>query len=428
VSEDEHGPEPTSWLGHRFELTVGPVAHGGHCVARVEGRVIFVRHALPGEQVIVEITEDRGGSFCRGDAVSVLTPSPDRVQARCPYARPSGCGGCDFQHVSLPAQRDLKAAVVAEQLHRLAGIDRSVQVQPLAAAGLGWRRRIRYAVAPDGNLGLRAHRSHEVISIRSCPLGAPGVGDSAALSSSWHGASEIEVAVDDDLQAVVLRHREAPVPGDRRRNRRASRTRTTTEQVSGPRRLHYRSAGRTFEIQPGGFWQTHPKAADTFVDVVLANTGLQPGEQALDLYAGAGLFTSALADVVGDTGRVLGLEGDRRAVSDAGQNLADRPWALVRALAVTPAAVTAAAAELASVAAVVLDPPRTGAGRAVMRAILSLRPRVIVYVACDPAALARDLKTALDEGWQLTDLQAFDAFPMTHHVECIATLTPSETA
>jgi tRNA/tmRNA/rRNA uracil-C5-methylase (TrmA/RlmC/RlmD family) len=428
VSEVEFTAQKASWLGRRLEVTVGPIAHGGHCVARFDGRVIFVRHALPGEQVLVEITEDRGGSFCRGDAVSIRTASADRVAAPCAHARPGGCGGCDFQHVSLEAQRALKAAVVAEQLHRLAGIDRSVAVQPLSADGLGWRRRIRYAVAPDGGLGLRAHRSHQVIPIGGCPLGAPGVGDSEVLSESWHGAAEIEVAVDDDLRTAVLRHREAPAPRGRHRDRRASTTRTMSEQVSGPRQLHYRSRGRTFQVQAGGFWQTHPDAADAFVEVVLANLALRSGEQVLDLYAGAGLFTSAIADVVGQTGRIIGVEGDRDAASDAGRNLVDRPWAEVRAADVTPAAVTAAGAGLDTVAAVVLDPPRTGAGREVMGAILSLRPRVVVYVACDPAALARDLRTALDAEWKLTDLQAFDAFPMTHHIECIATLTPGDAA
>src|SRR5947209_1094225 len=135
-----------NWTGTRIEVEVGPVAHGGHCVARAEGRVVFVRHALPGERVVVEVTEDKGGSFCRADAVEVLEPSPDRVEPPCPVARPGGCGGCDWQHASAEAQRSLKAAVVAEQLQRLAGLDVAVEVEALPG-GLGeWRTRLRMVV------------------------------------------------------------------------------------------------------------------------------------------------------------------------------------------------------------------------------------------------------------------------------------------
>ncbi|MDQ2959355.1 MAG: class I SAM-dependent RNA methyltransferase, partial [Actinomycetota bacterium] len=172
MSRSERSPEP-SWSGRRLQVLVGPVAHGGHCVARYEGRVLFVRHCLPGESVLAQVTEDRGGSFCRADAVEILAPSPDRVAPPCEYAHPGGCGGCDFQHVSLAGQRELKATVVREQLARLAGIDREVTVLPLAAGeptedGLGWRRRIRFAVAPDGRLGLREHRSHRVVPLTHC--------------------------------------------------------------------------------------------------------------------------------------------------------------------------------------------------------------------------------------------------------------------
>ncbi|MCA1655811.1 MAG: TRAM domain-containing protein, partial [Pseudonocardiaceae bacterium] len=125
-----------SWVGRRFEVEVGPVAHGGHCVARHEGRVVFVRHTLPGERVVAEVTEDRADSFCRADAVSVLTPSPDRVARSCPVAAPGGCGGCDWQHVTWTGQRALKAAVVAEQLRRLAGLDVAVEVEELPGGPL----------------------------------------------------------------------------------------------------------------------------------------------------------------------------------------------------------------------------------------------------------------------------------------------------
>jgi tRNA/tmRNA/rRNA uracil-C5-methylase (TrmA/RlmC/RlmD family) len=396
--------------------------------------VIFVRHTLPGEQIVVEITEDNGGSFCRGDAVDILTPAADRVTPPCAHAHPGGCGGCDFQHVSLSGQRELKASVVREQLTRLAGIDWPVVVWPLADSGLGWRRRIRFAVAPNGQLGLRAHRSHKVIPIEVCPLGAPGVGDAAQLRSRWPGLAEVEVAVDGAAEVAVLSHRpwEArPASGasgrttpPRRPARRGTKPQLTTKSIAGPERLTYHAAGRTFQVRASGFWQTHPAAADAFTAAVLDAAAPRPGEGALDLYAGAGLFAAALGEAVTESGAVIGFESDPRMVADAAANLADLGWVEVRAETVTAQSVAAAGSELSDVGVVVLDPPRSGAGRAVMTALIELRPRVVVYVACDPAALARDVRTVLDAGWRLADLSAFDAFPMTHHVECIATLLP----
>src|SRR5699024_5710234 len=162
-------------VGRRVELEVESVAHGGHCVARWDDRVVFVRHALPGERVVVEITEGtEGNRFWRGDAVEVLEPSPDRVEAPCPVAGPRLCGGCDVQPVRIERQRALKAAVVQEQLRRLARLDVEVNVEevPGDEEGLGWRTRQRYVALPGGRHGMRKHRSHEVVPVEHCLLEA----------------------------------------------------------------------------------------------------------------------------------------------------------------------------------------------------------------------------------------------------------------
>ncbi|MCW2541698.1 MAG: SAM-dependent methyltransferase, tRNA(uracil-5)-methyltransferase [Frankiales bacterium] len=436
-------PPPEDWTGRRLVVDVTAVAHGGHCVARFDGRVLFVRHTLPGERVEVLVTEDGGGSFARADAVRVLKPAPGRVEAPCRYAGPGGCGGCDFQHVTLAAQLDLKATVVAEQLSRLAGLDREIDVQSLPPAPLGWRRRIRFAVTPDARLGLRAHRSHRIVPVEVCLIGAPGVGDSELLAQNWRAQpgepdrpalSEVELAVDDRGEVAVLgtgavhRHQRRPRP-DRRGNRRGRAPEPPpVQQLAGPARLSYTVAGRDFDVSPGGFWQTHPGAAAAFTGAVSAAAELRSGDRVLDLYAGAGLFTAQLAAEVGPSGAVVALEGDRAAVADATTNLIAFEWATVTRASVLPATVVEAAETLRGVDVVVLDPPRTGAGRALMAALIDLRPRVIVYVACDPAALARDVRFALDAGWQLDELSAFDTFPMTHHVECVAALRPGVAA
>jgi tRNA/tmRNA/rRNA uracil-C5-methylase (TrmA/RlmC/RlmD family) len=390
------------------QLQVGAPAHGGHCVARgPDGHVVFVRHALPGELVLAHVTE-RSGSFWRADAVDVLEPSPDRVVAPCPHAGPGRCGGCDWQHASGPAQRELKAAVVREQLARVAKLDVPVTVEELPGGLLGWRTRVQWAIGPDGRLGLRRHRSHDVEPIDFCPLGTPEVGDAPAPRA---GLTGIEVVRDDDGRRSVLGH--VPGPGRQARGRRPP---DRVRLLSGAARLRHTVAGRTFEVDAAGFWQVHPNAAKAFAGALLDMVCALPGERVIDLYAGAGLFTALLADVVGTDGEVLGVEMSAQAVADAAANLADLPQASVVQARVTPEVVGDADV-------VVLDPPRSGAGRDVMAAIAAHARRAIGYVACDPATLARDLRVALDAGWRLSGLRAFDAFPMTQHVECVAVLS-----
>jgi tRNA/tmRNA/rRNA uracil-C5-methylase (TrmA/RlmC/RlmD family) len=394
----------TSWLGRVLEVEVGAVAHGGHCVARADGRVVFVRHALPGEQVRVEVTEDNGGSFCRGDAVEVLTPSPERVTPPCPLAAPGACGGCDWQHASPAYQRELKAAVVAEQLRRLAGIERDVVVEALDGGPLDWRSRVRLVAGRDGRAGLRAHHSHEVVALEDCPIAVPGELENV-LARRWRPGSELEVTSDGDGHTHV-------------RELSTVRGKVRARQLSGGVAVQH-AAGRDWRLDAHGFWQVHPAAASTLAAVVAEWAEAPAGGSAWDLYAGVGLFASVLAGQVGTSGRVLAIESGRRAVADGERNLADLPQVSWQAGRVED--VLASAAKPVDV--VVLDPPRKGAGKPVVESIVAGQPDRIVYVACDPAALARDLATFASHGYALTDLRAFDAFPMTHHVECVALLS-----
>jgi len=387
------------WVGRRFEVEVGPVAHGGHCVARFEGRVVFVRHALPGERVEVEVTEDRGGSFCRADAVAVLSAAPGRVAPPCPVARPGGCGGCDWQHASGPEQRALKGFVVAEQLRRLAGIERAVEVEELAGGLLRWRTRTRLAVDAHGRAGFRAHRSHSVVAVSDCPIAAPGTVD-AVTGRTWTPGSSLDVTLDACGQTHV-REGDTTVAGDGMAVERAAR--------------------RSWRLSARGFWQVHPDAADVLAEVVAEWSALGPGEVAWDLYSGVGLFAAVLAGQVGPQGTVVVVESVASAAEEAADNLAD--LAQVRVFRGRVERVLSAGS-LPAPSVVVLDPPRKGAGRDVVSAIAARAPARIVYVACDPAALARDLATFANLGYHLDHLRAFDTFPMTHHIECVALLTP----
>ncbi|MGW3548895.1 class I SAM-dependent RNA methyltransferase [Janibacter hoylei] len=414
--------------GDEVEVEVGAIAHGGHCVARYDGRVLFVRHGLPGERVRARITEGGPGDrFLRADAVSVLEASPHRIAPRCAAAGPGGCGGCDFQHVATAHQRELKAAVVAEQLQRLAGIEREVVVEPLDDAdGLRYRTRVEFAVA-EGRIGLRRHRSHDVVEVDGCPIAVPDV-DEALRETRAESVDELEgiraidvVVPSGESDTVVVEvPQDAPTPPIE-----------VTEIVRTP------AGERSMTVDARGFWQVHRDAPHAFVAAMLEAADVRPGERVLDLYSGVGLLSVPLAEAVGATGQLIAVESDRRATEHLRDNLAAHPWALV-----VPGRVDdllgvprqgrrrgprrPARSDLLPPSAhvVVLDPPRTGAGRGVVAALTSLRPRRLVYVACDPAALARDTAYLAELGYELTALRAFDAFPMTHHVECVATFEP----
>lgn len=389
-------------------VEIGPVAHGGHCVARLDGQVVFVRHALPGEVVRIRITE-RAKRFLRADTVEVIEPSPHRVRPPCPLA--GVCGGCDFQHVSAEGQLDLLTDVVREQVERLAGIAWNGHVEPVGDL-LGWRTRVVWSVAENGMPGLRRHRSHEVVPVERCLIAHP---DHPDLSRQLWDAPRVESIVsstgqrllvtDATIEDEVERTVDGVVAGD-------GTVRAGTDAVVET--VH----GREFTVTGSGFWQVHPRAAETLVDAVMDGAEVRPGDRVLDLYAGAGLFSAFLAERCAP-GELVSVEGDRGGAADARRNLADLANVVTRRAPVERAL---ARGELGSRAdVVVLDPPRVGAKRAV-GAIAALRPRRIVYVACDPAALARDLAGFAEHGYGLASLRAFALFPMTHHVECVAVL------
>ena len=409
--------------GTELELDIGAVAAGGSCVARApDGRVVFVRHTLPGERVRAVVTAE-ATSFLRADAVEVLTASPDRVEQPCPYARPGRCGGCDWQHVALPAQRELKADLVAEQLRRLAGLDLRVEVEAVPGAddGLGWRTRVQFAVAPSGRAGLHRHRSSELEPVDFCLIAAPEVEQVGAERLRWPGASSVEVTGAGGQRVVHVhsaRGSRAQVPDV------DAGVVVDTRAVRTPHGVRHTVLGRSFEVSAGGFWQVHPGAAEALATAVLDGLEPRPGERAVDLYAGVGLFAALLGERVGPDGGVLAVEAGERASADAARNTADQPHVRIRTGAVDVQQVR----RLGRPDLVVLDPPRAGAGLEVTGALTGLRPRRLAYVACDPASFARDLRVFTDAGWSLTSLRGFDLFPMTEHVELVAVLEPPVSA
>ena len=391
-------------------LDIGPAVHGGHALARHEGRVVFVRHAIPGERARVRLTEQRRKGYWRGEAIEVLDASPDRVPSVWPEAGPGGVGGGELAHVALHAQHRWKRDVLLDALTRIGRLDPEEEVltrltvAPVAGDvdGLGTRTRIELTADGEGRAGMYRHRTHEVIALRQMPLAVPEIAALDLLERTWEPRARIDAVAPSEGDPVVLLDGR-PWRGDRTHVR---------ERVEVDGRLY------RYRLAAAGFWQVHRGAPATLVRAVLEAARPEPGQHVVDAYSGAGLLSLPLAEAVGPRGSVLAIEADEQAGRDARRNahglsqLALRTGEVARSLADIETRPDA----------VVLDPPRAGAGPEVIGKLAGLDTPRIVYVACDPAALARDVRSALEAGYRLDALRGFDLFPHTHHVEAVATL------
>ncbi|WP_350347343.1 TRAM domain-containing protein [Agromyces sp. G08B096] len=417
-------PRPPATDGPLLDLEVERIAHGGVAVAHHEGRVVFVADAIPGERVRARVTDASKDRFWRADTIEVLDASPDRREhvwaeasvARAPEDR---AGGAEFGHILMERQRALKADVLREGLARFAGLDRAVAVEPVdaelapgvdAGFGTGWRTRVRLHVDDEGRIGPFAARSHRVVPVDSLPLAVGELQERAPLGDRLPGSRFVDLVAPSagDAEMIV----DAPAGGE------GAVVREIVE-------------GRTFQLDRGGFWQVHRGAAATLSRAVrdaVDGDRFDPRAANLDLYGGVGLLAAAVADRFGETVRITSVEADERATDHASANLADHVGARAetgrvdRWLAELEASADRALQARLRAATVVLDPPRSGAGREVVERLAALRPAQLVYVACDPIALARDLGTFREHGYELEELRAFDLFPNTHHVEAVARL------
>ena len=391
-------------VGDVFEAVIEKVAHGGHFIVRHEGAVFFVRHGIPGEKCRIVITST-GSSFNRADVVEVLEPSIDRVPAPCEYAHRSGCGGCDLQHISLARQRQLKADVITEQFARIAKMELHVEVEEVSRP-LHWRTRAIATTNSVGELGFYGARSHMVVPTSDCLITVEEMKMPELAGRKWKPDVRVEIATSSMGERNIAL---APKRGE-------GKARLT----EGAHVLHEKVAGKILEVSQDSFWQSHVKAPEILTNAVLDFAQLQLGEHVLDLYGGVGLFTSAMIDEVGTDGNIVLIEGSKSATSDAARNFADQ-----KQVKIFTGDVAKYLPHVDSAQVVVLDPPREGAGKVVLAQISRLAPRAVVYVACDPAALARDTGYFLELGYSLSKIKAFDLFPMTHHVECVALFIPA---
>lgn len=402
--------------GTQVEVDVTNIAHGGVAVARHEGRVIFVSDAIPGERVLARIADDSKKSFWRAETVTVVTPSPHRRQhvwsaASVDRAPEDRAGGAEFGHIEIGHQRELKRQVLADALQRMAGVESDVAVEAIEGEpdGTGWRTRLRLHVAEDGTPGPYAARSHRVIPVDDVPPATPEVASIAPLTERFTGSTHVDVVAPSVGNAFVL-------AGDSNSKARPKSQRIT-EMVGE----------REFRLDVRGFWQVHRHAAQTLTTAVqeaIDESLFDPRAANQDLYGGVGLLAAAVGDRFGNHTRITTVESDALATDHAAENLTE--W--LGAQAVT-ARVDRYLQQLQKAgtkldgATVVLDPPRSGAGKTVVDALAALGAGQLVYVACDPVALARDVALLRERGYELTRLRAFDLFPNTHHVEAVATLT-----
>lgn len=388
--------------GDLLEVTIEKVAHGGHFIARHDGAVIFVRHAIPGERCIIELTST-GSSFNRADVVEILEKSEHRVVAPCEYSHRSGCGGCDFQHINPTYQRQLKSDVIKEQFSRIAKMQVEIEVEEVSKA-THWRTRAIATTNQTGKLGFYKSRSHTVVPVSDCLICVEDLGIKELADSQLEGDMRVEVSASNTGERTIAL---APSRGEEK-----------ARVSEGPVVLHENVLGKVLEVSQASFWQSNEKAPEVLTQAVLQFADLKSGEHVLDLYGGVGLFTAAILDAVGASGHVDLIEGSKVATADASRNFAQYSNIMIATGDVAKLLPRITAADV-----VVLDPPRDGAGKEAVTQIARLAPRSIVYVACDPAALARDTTYLADHNYSLEKIRAFDLFPMTHHIECVALYT-----
>jgi 23S rRNA (uracil1939-C5)-methyltransferase len=402
------------------EIELHGLTHGGEAVGRLpDGKACFVPYAIPGERVRVQVTDERK-SWARGRLLEILEPSPDRVDPPCPYFGPDRCGGCQLQHVDPARQAQMKRRIVTEQLERIGRFTAPPVAETVVVGPLGYRSQARFAVDERGRLGFRSASSHDVVAIDRCLLLDE---DTQALreraGDGWGDVEEVTVRTAagtgggclvvvpgpgplpplpaDDVPVAIVDSRGAALP------------------LRGSPVLTHEIAGHRYTVSATSFFQSSPAGARVLVELVRRAIRPQAGQRILDLYAGVGLFSVALAE---PGVSVVAVESHPAAADDARTNLA-----AVEATVVRADVEDAVAAQLAAGArydAVVLDPPRKGAGTQVCAGIAELGAPVVVYVSCDPAALARDARGLCDAGYTLAQVVPVDQFAQTSHVESVA--------
>lgn len=412
-------------MGEVFELELSGMAYGGAAVGRYQGRAIFVPYAIAGERVRAEVVEDRR-RYANARLVEVLVPSPDRVQSPCPHFGPGPegpCGGCQWQHIAYPAQLRFKQQVLAEQLRRIGGFaDPPLRPPVPSPSPWAYRNQARFGVDQQGRLGYRALNSHRIVPIRECHILDPRLLELfQSLDLDLPGLKSLTLRVGTASgELMMVMETEGDEPPELETDLPVSvvlHLRDGTSAVLvGNSDIVEEVAGRAFHISAGSFFQVNTPLAEAMVERVLSCLALKGTETVLDAYSGVGLFTAHIAP---HAARVIAIEADPAAVTDAEINLDEFSHIELYQAAVEDVLPTLEV----TLDAAVLDPPRAGCAPAVLDALIRLGPPRLVYVSCDPSTLARDCQRLAAGGYRLAEVQLFDLFPQTYHIESISLLT-----
>jgi len=429
-------------------LTIEKLTYGGDGLARVPGAdkrsmVVFVPFVLPGERVEADIRQEKPG-FARGSVTQLVEASGARVAAPCSYFQ--RCGGCHYQHIRYDEQLKFKADILCETLRRVAKIEFSGGIKLHASPPLNYRNRTRLQVrtSPEFALGYFRFGSHEFLPVQECPISSPLINRVMAKLLELRGyecpaaMGEIEFFADapDERMlawcfcgrevdserltkwAETLR-RELPeisgisfFPSRRRPEDEESPDAKAFAQI-GDRAIRYRVGETNYRVSAGAFFQVNRHLVEELVSVVTSNAG---GKTAIDLYAGVGLFAAALARRFH---HIFAVEASQTSYPDLAHNVP----ANVKAVASRTEDYLSSRATRSRPDLVVLDPPRAGVGKAVIRALAELKAPSIRYVSCDPATLARDLAPLLASGYRIEEAHLFDLFPGTFHIESVTVLS-----
>ena len=447
-------------------LTIEKLIYGGDGLARLpadergRGKAVFVPFVLPEEKVEATLTEQKPG-FARARVNQIVEASPQRILPTCPYF--ARCGGCDYQHASYEHQLEIKKEILRENLRRMAKLDLPCEIEVHASPPWNYRNRSRLQVriAPEFAVGYFKFGSHQLLPVEECPISSPLI--NRGIAALWRvgrggnapaGLRDIELFANaDDTQLLVAiscaaeakrsvikawaEELQAAMPEiagvSAFREAQSSKAGAAAETLLslGEENLTYRTKTSNYRVSAGSFFQTNRHVTDELVKIV---TEGQSGELALDLYAGVGLFSTALA---GDFRHIVSVEPSQTAFADLSYNLAKNGEAVQstaeqylngrRDSEAGNEESSGSEAALPSRARkpdlVIVDPPRSGLGERIARAVAELGASRIAYVSCDPATLARDLVLLLGAGYRVDRAHLVDLFPQTYHLETVLQLS-----
>jgi 23S rRNA (uracil1939-C5)-methyltransferase len=404
-----------------FVVTMTTLVYGGHAMGRLpDGRAVFVPYCLPGETVRVRLLEEKRG-HAKAELIEILETSPDRIPPRCTPA--AACGGLHYQHIAYPRQLEFKREIVRDQLERI-GRQSNVNVEPVVPSPKTWhyRNNVQFHVTPDGKLGFVEPGTNQVVPAVDCPLAEeplnviwpqlelePGTGierislrlgadEDILLLLEGLEVNPPEFSIEDLPVSAVYSGPAGPI------------------LLAGSDYLILEALNRQFKVSAGSFFQVNIPQAEAMLQFVLDQVQLGGDEEVLELYSGVGLFSAFLAP---RARHLVAIESTPSSTDDFVYNLDE-----FDNVELYEAPVEHALQGLNLLPEIVLaDPPRAGLGRKVVEQLLKINAPRIVYVSCDPATLARDIRQLVEAGYHLEKVNPFDMFPHTYHIETIVLLS-----